>query len=596
MIEKMKRYITLAAAALLAFASCDVFEKAPLDKLSPESYFKTELDLQLFSNTFYNNLLNKEPYKWQSDHYVTNKLSTLVRGGDSRVVPDDGGGWDWGDNRKINTLLGNIHNCEDQAAVEKYTGVARFFRAFDYYEKVKRFGDVPWIDKELGSADPELYAPRDSRELIMTKMLEDIDYAIEYLPAARSTYRVNKWSALALKAQFCLFEGTYRKYHNLNLEGHDWKFYLEQAADAAKQIIDGGVYSLYTTGHPDKDYMMLFAQDNASPEEYILAVKYDYGLNIKHNATAYAVLASQGRPGATKKFVDSYLMKDGSRFTDQPAWAEKGFAEQMVNRDPRLGQTVRTPGYTRIGQKTKLTTDLGATVTGYQLVKFVMDPSANGSSVDRPDYSTNDMPVYRYAEVLLNYAEAKAELGTLTQADLEISINQLRKRAGMPDLDMVQANDHPDWYLSSDEYGYSHVTGENQGVILEIRRERAVELAQEGDFRWFDLMRWNEGKCVEQQLYGIYFPGPGEYDLDADGVNDCCLYESAKPETSAKFVYQIGKEIILSEGNKGYIDPYPNTLHVFDENRDYLYPIPSGERTLNHNLTQNPGWNDGLDF
>ena len=590
----MKKYITLAVASLMTLASCDVFDKSPLDTVSPDSYFKTELHLELFSNTFYNNLLNKEPYKWQNDHYITNKPSTLVRGGDSRIIPNTGGGWSWSDNRKINTMLAHINNCDDKDAVAHYTGIARFFRAFDYFEKVKRFGDVPWINKELGSADKEIYAPRDSREFIMQRMIEDIDYAIDNLPSSRSTYRVNKWAALALKAQFCLFEGTFRKYHGISYPEHDYNYYLSLAAEAAKKIIDGDYYKLYTTGHPEKDYLNLFAQENASADEYILAVKYDYGLNIKHNATAYAVVASQGRPGATKKLVDSYLMADGSRFTDKPNWDKAQFYEQTTGRDPRLGQTIRIPGYTRIGKTEKLTPDFGSTITGYQLVKFVMDPSANNSTVDRPDFSTNDMPVYRYAEVLLNYAEAKAELGTLTQADLDKSINLIRKRAGMPKLDMAIANASPDWYLSSSTYGYSNVNGANQGVILEIRRERAVELAQEGDFRWFDLMRWKEGKCIEQDLVGMYFPGAGEYDIDGDGIKDICLYENAKPETKAKYVYKLGSEMILS--SKGYIDAYSTVKHVFDENRDYLYPIPSGERALNHNLTQNPGWNDGLSF
>jgi hypothetical protein len=195
---------------------------------------------------------------------------------------------------------------------------------------------------------------------------------------------------------------------------------------------------------------------------------------------------------------------------------------------------------------------------------------------------------------VLNYAEAKAELGTLTQEDLDKSLNLLRDRVAMPHLDMASANANPDPYLSSAEYGYRNVTGPNKGVILEIRRERTIELAQEGDKRYFDLMRWKEGKCIEQGMYGMYFPGPGEYDLDGDGTAEYCLYSGAKPSTSAKYVLKIGEDIVLSP--EGLVDPITGITHVFDENRDYLYPVPINERSLNPKLTQNPGWKDGLDF
>ncbi len=132
-------------------------------------------------------------------------------GGNKRTVPNSGGGWSRGDLRKMNTLLVYANQCEDENAVVKYTALARFFRVYFYFEKVKRFGDVPWYDKDLQTADTDELKPRDSRELVMTKMTEDIGYAIENLPAGVGTYRVNKWAALALKARFCLYEGTYRK-------------------------------------------------------------------------------------------------------------------------------------------------------------------------------------------------------------------------------------------------------------------------------------------------------------------------------------------------------------------------------------------------
>ena len=520
-------------------------------------------------------------------------------GGNKRTVPSTGGGWTWTDLRRMNTLLAMAAEyCEDPAAVTKYSAITRFFRAFFYFDKVKRFGDVPWYDKELGSADPELYKARDSRELVLTNMIKDIDDAVNSggLSEKATPYRVNKWTALALKARFCLYEGTYRKYHGINLEGHDYKYYLDLAAETAKQIMDESPYKLFKTGNPATDYVTLFTKEDADEGEYMLAIKNDAGLQIFHNATGYAVMVTQGRPGLTRKLVNAYLMKDGKKFTDQPGWQEMTFLEETKNRDPRMAQSVRTPGYTRIGSTTVEAPDISVANTGYQLVKFVQARPPEG---DRGDKSTCDMPVFRFTEVLLNYAEAKAEAGTLTQEDLRISINLIRSRAGMPDLDMVEANKNPDWYLSSEEYGYPNVTGPNKGVILEIRRERAIELLEEG-FRYNDLMRWKAGYCIDQPITGIYFPGPGEYDLSGDGKADVILYPkgSAKPSAGEGVqVYELDKDIYLTEekSSKGYMF-YHKTVErtKFNEGRDYLYPIPSTERELNPNLEQNPGWSDGL--
>ena len=603
---KMKKYLITIAAAALAFASCDMLDKAPQAEMSPESYFRTEQDLQLFSNTFYNNLLPKSPFSSQSDHYVKLVLSDELHGGSYRVVPSSGSGWTWGDLRKMNTLLGYINNCEDEAAVKEYTALTKFFRTYFYFEKVKRFGDVPWVDVELGSADEALYNPRDNREVVMQHMLEDINYAIENLPAPTTQFRVNKYTALALKAQFCLFEGTFRKYHagqstlkTLPGDAKDYTFYLQEAAAAAKQIMDSGKYSLYTTGKPATDYRDMFVQEDCeSNKEYILSIKFDYGLGIFHNGTAYGLLPSQGRVGATRKFIDSFLMKDGSRYTDKAGWESKQFAEQIADRDPRLAQSFRTPGYTRIDGTDQLAPDFSACCTGYHTTKWVMSCKANGGDSDRVDRSTSDLPVYRLGEILLIYAEAKAELGTITQADLDASVNLLRRRVGMPDMKMDVTVDP---YLTSPETGYTNpklLASSNLAVILEVRRERGVELAQEGtNYRWYDIVRWREGKCIEQPYYGVYFPGPGEYDLNGDGKLDYCLYEGdVKPNSSATSVLKIGSDIILSNGASGYVQPHKAETRSFNEGRDYYYPIPINERSLNPNLVQNDGWDDGLDF
>lgn len=591
-----KIYITLFGAAF-CLASCEMLNTTPQAQISPADYFQTETDLQLFSNPLYDQF-STDFFENQSDHYINMNLDRVLKGGDYRAIPASGGGWSWGTLRRINTLLANSGNCPDSTIVKQYNGLARFFRAYFYFEKVKRFGDVPWISKELESNSPELYNGRDSRELVMRHMIEDIDYAIENLPAKVSTYRVNKWAALALKAQFCLFEGTFRKYHKPQIQIEDvkdYKYYLDLAAKAAGEIITSGPYSLAP------EYLKLFANVDADKNEYILAIKQDKALDLLNNSTAFATMPTQGCPGLTKKFVDSFLMKDGSRFTDKDGWETMQFIQEVADRDPRLECCTVLPGYKRIGGTDVLAPDYGSTTTGFQICKYVMDCTL--PDVSRVDMSYNDLPVYRFGEVLLIYAEAKAEAGTITDADIALSINLLRNRAGMPDMPTVATmNANPDVkYLFSAKYGYQNPIlkdDANFGTILEIRRERSIELAQEGK-RYDDLMRWKEGKCIEQEMYGPYFPGPGKYDLTGDNKPDIYLYEGDKPSDKDIVLLKIGEVtngVRLSDGNKGYVDSQQGLPHSFDENRDYLYPIPTDDREMNPKLKQNPGWIDGLSF
>lgn len=397
----MKKNILIIAAAAFALSACGLLEKEPQSKLKPDTYFKNAIQLQLFTNPLYNNLLPKTFYNEQSDQYVHKDPSNLVKSGSNRNVPASGGGWTWTDLRRINTCLDYIPiQCEDEVAAVQYTALCKFFRAYFYFDKVQRFGDVPWIEHELSVDSPELQRPRDSREFIMQKMIEDIDYAIENLPESygNMNYRATKWAALALKSRFCLFEGTYRKYHNLQKPEweHNSIYYLEQAYKAAEELMDKGPFKLYSTGNPDLDYAVLFSSYDAQTCEVILAINFDYGTQLMHNATAYAVEAGRGAC-LTKKFVDAYLMKDGTRFTDKAGWETMQFAEEVANRDPRLGQTIRIPGYARVTEKAGVYTysnskegvDVLCAVTGFQTAKFVM--ADNNLSFDKLDKSYNDL-------------------------------------------------------------------------------------------------------------------------------------------------------------------------------------------------------------
>ncbi|MGH2624186.1 MAG: RagB/SusD family nutrient uptake outer membrane protein, partial [Sphingobacterium sp.] len=244
-------------------------------------------------------------------------------------------------------------------------------------------------------------------------------------------------------------------------------------------------------------------------------------------------------------------------------------------------QTIRTPGYTRIGGAAPVAPVFGNSVTGYQLIKFVGDVK-----YDNYNRSENDMPVFRYAEVLLNYAEAKAELGSLSQADLDKSIKLIRERAGMPNLILAAANAKPDSYLSA---SYPAVNGAMKGAILEIRRERRIELVMES-FRWDDILRWKSGQLLTRQFKGMYFPSIGKFDLDGDGKEDVWIYEGTKPTAPGVQILKLGSEILLENGKSGNVIINAHIDKKFDEAKDYFYPLPIQELELNENLTQNPLW------
>ena len=600
----MKKNIILYSfiALLSGTAGCsDMLDEYPLDAISPETYYNNADELRSATNQFYGMFPGAASgYTESADVVCIFNLPAEVQG--IRTVPTSGGGWNWEYLRAVNFYLSHSVRCDDVDAREHFDGIARFFRAYFYFEKVKRFGEVPWFDRELSSTDPELFRPRDSRDFIMDKILDDLTYAINNISDKKDLYNVTHWTALALKSRICLFEGTFRKYHGIP----GYEKFLNECATASKLFIDNAPYAIYQTGA--QPYRDLFSSMNAIEEEVILARDYDRSQNVMHEANANTLSPTYGRPGMNKKIVNSYLMTNGDRFTDQPGYETMQYYDEMQNRDPRLTQTVVGPGYMRINSDAVSSPNFGASTTGYQITKWVTDASGDGYLG-----SSNDYILFRAAEVYLNYAEAKAELGTLTQEDLEISIKKIRDRVGMPNIDMDAANANPDPYLCALESGYQNVTGPNKGVILEIRRERTIELLLEG-FRYYDIIRWKEGKVFEQPYKGMYFPGltqgSGDNRYDVFDMNDgtvgdkekvdICIYTGKKPSVkNIRKFYKLGEEFVLTDGDKGNIicHDIEKEPRQWREDRDYLYPIPTQERLLsNGTLSQNPNWDDGLDF
>ena len=592
------KYIFLLGIAITALTACDLNEY-PQDSISPETFFKTEKELKLYSNQFYTMLPDaSDLYQEMSDHIVHGLSYNDAVRGYARQVPSTGGGWSFTALRHINYFLQNLYRCENEEVKKRFEGLACFWRAYFYFTKLQRFGDTPWYDQVVTNDNNELlYKERDSREVIIQHIIEDLDKAAEQLPeTSENKYIVNRYTALALKARACLYEGTFRKYHAgtvFNPTNLPYTYLLEASAIAAKEIINSGKYEIFQTG--ENPYYKFFVNNENKEKEIILARSYGVAT---HEASAFALVASKGAAGFTRAFALTYLMNDGSRFTDKPGYDKMPLNEETINRDPRMSQTMLTKRFTFIDGSTSLFRK-ELSITGYPVVKFVEGSTAiSGSHVD--------IPIFRFAEVCLNYAEALAELGSITQTDIDISINKLRDRVNMPHLSLTEANANPDPFLMSNDYGYKNVDkGENCGVILEIRRERGIELVMEG-FRYQDLIRWREitrfdnqnadGTSNGREFFGPYVPGKGRYDMDSDGEIDFVVNpESGRgyPAPAGVKSVTINKDIFLSEGDKGYIISLQDMIRRHDEQRDYLYPIPITELTLSRGkLTQNPGWDD----
>lgn len=579
----------LFLVALLMSCNDDSMNKYPLHQISTETFWNSENDLKIYNNNLYDyaisgtmRLLNGNGgsatggfggqyiYDVMSDNIVADLTHhaqyAKVRAG--QITPDaNPTSFGWNNTcftfiRSINIGLANYDKADvHQSIIDKYKAEARLFRAWVVADKVSLYGDYPWVDKELNIDSPELYAERTPRETVMNNVLDDLNFACENLPDnwgdGNSPGRLNRWAALLIKSRICLFEGTWNKYHG----GTQSEFWLQEAADASKELIDNGPYELYSTGDPKHDYNAIFQMDNLSGvKEVMWWRRYASGIQL-NSWQHYLYLLNP-----SKSLVEDYLCTDGLPITLSPLYkGDMTYTDIFENRDPRLRQTILHPddlpyyNYSD-GEISKVPTmiksNLWTSLTGYHLIKFV-------NNEQKRLIHTGYYPaiVLRYGEALLNFAESKAELGIITQSDLDISINKLRDRVGMPHIDINTIPTDPR-YISD---GISP-------LIAEIRRERRVELLGEG-FRYDDLRRWKQGKKLTLKDYGIRWDEANRMAIDPEGNVD--LGYEIFPGTTIEYICP----------HKGGDLENP----VFEE-KHYLWPIPVGPRSENPALGQNPGW------
>lgn len=586
----MKKHLTIVYIAMLTmiFVSCseDFLDKPPLTQIENEVYWKTANDLENYTLQFYTafpafgtvgsylGLIGWDGTRG-SDVQISSSPSTVLNGTQSQVT--SGGNWSWNNIRSVNIFLKNYIKCQDPFdKYKQFLGEAHFFKAWFYFEKVRLYGDVPWFTSPLEMNSKELYKARDPRTMVVDSILSHLDKAIAYLEPLSTVKgknnRISKQAALLFKSRVALFEGSWQKYHKgtaFATAGTDPNNYFRQAAAASEALMDPKYgMAVYTNADPENDYCRLFSlKDQTANKEIILWKAYAVNRDLSHS---FQIYVSDRTAGISLTFeqVQHYLDRNGKPydyFNIGKTVKGNAFLDQIHDEcDPRLGQTIWTPGSVMwdntFGKgifKKPFLDKSGEALnnTGFQIRKGNDPKSAlAGGGVSWSSSDETGAVVFRYAEALLNYAEAKAELGEAV--DYDKSINLLRHRVQMPDF-VVQADPNSNRYA---DYGYSL-----SNELKEIRRERTVELGAEG-FRYDDIRRWAAHKLVKgKRPKGYPFQSSDwvgikiNYKVDADGLLD-------------PFVGQM-----------------PNG-YGFKENRDYLECIPTNEITLNNNLKQNPGW------
>ncbi len=584
----MKKIIFLVFA-ITGFLACTMVE-LPESEISKEPVFNSEVGLKLYTNSFYEVFPNAPALYTYSYYIALNQvIKYFTKNGYS---PEESSGWNWSSLRNINYFIVNCNSESIPVDVRNnYIGIARFFRAYFYYNLMQRFGDLPWIDHPLDVKDEILFSGRDSRTVIMEKIREDLDFAIANIKEKKDNTcsTITSSVAAALKSRVCLWEGTFRKYHTeagLQSSADEW---LREAVSAAEYVMGAG-YSIYTGDGPQLSYRKLFISTKPVPGEVLYAVTFDAAMGVVHSGNRHYTSVTYGSsPSPTRSFVNTYLNLDGTPFTDNDGYKTMSFTEECVGRDYRMAQTMRTPGFTRIrgGQKVQTAPNYAYTLTGYHICKFTLDDV----QYDNVDVGDNNTILFRYAEVLLNYAEAKAELGILTDNDWSRTIGVLRARAGITGgLDNKPTV--VDLYFK--ERFFPDISNPE---ILEIRRERATELSFEG-FSWPDICRWKVGELVTRVWDGIYIPELDvPYDMNGDGILDVCFTKQLNPDKVPGVYYQyLGEKLASGATNNYQLDDVTHSLvfmkdqiKTWDE-KLYFYPIPAADLVKNPKLGQNPGW------
>lgn len=551
---RTKLYIGLFLG-LMVLVSCnkDFLDRQPLDELVDETFFTNEETLQLAVNGCYAYLKGKGTLDMENlgDNTLNSSVTDYQRIGSGNYNSDLGtinSEWttDYDGIRRCNAFLENYQKATGRESVkESMAAEVRFIRAYLYFYLTQFYGDVQLIRKTLLITDPEVYGTRQSKAEVVDFILSELDEAAAKLPTAQTGTnlgRITKGAALAMKARVALYNGKW-----------------DVAEKAAKDVMDLGIYQLYSNGSPDSSYKELFTYKgklkNGKNNETILARMYSADALVYHNMSREAHVPDQAsRWNPTKALVDAYLCTDGLPISKSPLYKEDTYANLFKNRDPRMVQTILAPnspwGGKQDGRNTSSSTTWDVfvtpkfvsnkrgcvTITGYYFIKYV-----ELSTVGLVSKDENDIHLIRLAEVLLTYAEARMEQGKLTQADIDLTINKLRQRVGMKAMTLTD------------------LAANGLDLRTEVRRERRVELALEGQ-RYFDILRWKQGDLLA---------------ADVKGMKKTLAFRASDVSN-------------MAADAQGYI--IANKDRVFTDPKNYLWPVSLTQFQRNPKLGQNPGW------
>ena len=560
-------------AGMVLFTSCDLLNPNPIDNFTEDNFFTSETNVEMYTNYFYNEWTAYGTGGSSEFGYWTtlndNQAVTGLSGWNFIAVSASDGTWNacYQEIRRANILLKHINDIDMPAASKAYyTSLAHLYRAWQHFCLVRKFGDCYWVDKELTTEDATiLYGKRHDRNTVMDNVLNDLNYAVENMgdkyADSRTAYNVHVVNAI--KSRVCLFEGTYAKYHQK--DNARAEKYLKEAVTASEAIMDNKNMFALTSGAEGyrANYNSL---DLAGNTEMIMYKKYVVGL-LYHATQDYCCGSTQTH-GLSKSAFNAYLLKDGTLADpndDHGVLGTEGYDagkpviyHLLEARDPRLAQQIDGYlGYVGNGRKRyegmpgQETVAENTVSTGYGILKFD-EPVTPGKFRQATNGNETDGPVFWLAEIVLNAAEAYAELGN--QAQAKKYVDMLRTRAGMEGLKL---NNDP---------------ANNMGVsdlIWEVRRERRVELMFDLNDRYWSLIRWHQLDKLDTQKYpdqtkGAWIESAEAWNVDLNSV-------------------------VLTEGDHGYIECRTKDHRIFEE-KHYLAPIPSGQATLNPQIGQNPGW------
>lgn len=564
----MKKILYILSLAALAVTGCkkDFITRPPLDDLSDLTYWTTERNVRIYSWRFYPTYFagygsGNTWGTYFSIQSLNDDFAPTTPTAFTKQSPNSGGGWSFTNVRNINLFIDRIKRVPMPAeATNHWLGIARFFRAMEYSELVRQFGDVPWYSEPLTETDfDQLYKSRDPRTMVVDSILADLTYAAANVRINDATGTgetgliVNRAVVNAYMSRIMLHEGTWYKYHGLNA-GKSTE-YLNAAKTAAEAVMATGAYNV------NEEYRSVFSSMTlAASKEVLLFRKYETN-QITHALMSYN--NKEPQTGASKNAIESYLANDGLPVAISPKYkGDKTVADVFTDRDGRLSATF-------VKQYRVIKVASNYSTSGYSSQKFLNDAVKDVAEGNNALNQT-DAPIIRYGEVLLNYAEAVMELGTLTQADLDKSINLLRKRTGvgMPNLQIIGGLPAVNGVNYDDPARDQTVSS----MLWEIRRERRVEMMFEGN-RLIDLKRWKKLGYTDTQV-------------NTDINRGAWIKKADFPTT----------DVTLTNGAEGYIIPAPKveTARPFTNDRLYLNPLPLDQITLyktnGKELIQNTGW------